>query len=80
VLTTVVQSGCLRQSNGQYQERSTAVEFEYSQAEIQSDVQEIDSESLENLPVGLADSRYRWVDLDGESISGILTEQGDGWF
>ena len=24
--------------------------------------------------------RYQWVDLDGEGLSGILTEQADGWF
>ena len=79
VLTAVVQSGYLRQSDGRYQERSLpAVEFEYSQAEIQSDVHEIDSESLENL--SFANSRYQWVDLDGEGISGILTEQGGSWF
>ena len=23
---------------------------------------------------------YQWVDLDGEGLSGILTEQADGWF
>ncbi len=79
VMTAVVQSGYLRQSDGRYQERSLpAVEFEYSQAEIQSDVHEIDSESLENL--SFTNSRYQWVDLDGEGISGILTEQGGSWF
>ena len=36
--------------------------------------------SLENLPVGLDGSAYQWVDLDGEGLSGILTEQADGWF
>ena len=23
---------------------------------------------------------YQWVDLDGEGVSGILTEQGNAWF
>ena len=56
------------------------LEFEYSQATIQEDVQEIDAESLENLPQGLDGSQYQWVDLDGEGTGGILTEQGSGWF
>src|SRR5215208_5336195 len=56
------------------------VEFDYSQAIIQDKVQEIDSESLENLPYGLDGSRYQLVDLDGEGLSGILTEQADSWF
>ncbi|MCJ7623624.1 MAG: FG-GAP-like repeat-containing protein, partial [Anaerolineaceae bacterium] len=41
---------------------------------------DIDAESLENLPVGLDGSLYQWVDLDGEGLSGILTEQADTWF
>ena len=32
-----------------------------------------------DLPAGLY-AGYHWVDLDGEGASGILTEQGDGWF
>ena len=24
--------------------------------------------------------RYQWVDLDGEGVSGVLSEQGDAWF
>ena len=30
-------------------------------------------------PVSTA-RHYQWVDLDGEGLSGILTEQADGWF
>jgi hypothetical protein len=40
----------------------------------------VDPTSLEGLPVGLSGSDYHWVDLDGEGISGILTEQGGAWF
>ena len=40
----------------------------------------LDAESLENLPVGLDGSYYQWVDLDGEGLSGILTEQAGAWF
>jgi RHS repeat-associated protein len=56
------------------------LEFEYSKAAIQDDIREIDAESLENLPIGLDGAAYQWVDLDGEGVSGILTEQGDAWF
>ena len=41
---------------------------------------ELDVESLENLPVGLDGSNYQWIDLDGEGVSGILTEQANGWY
>jgi hypothetical protein len=55
------------------------LEFEYSKANIQDEVLDVDPESLENLPVGLDGATYQWVDLHGEGIPGILTEQSDSW-
>ena len=43
-------------------------------------VQSVDADSLENLPIGLDGAAYQWVDLDGEGVSGILTEQAGAWF
>ncbi len=56
------------------------VEFTYSQPEIQPGVLTLDQESLGNLPEGLDGSRFRWVDLDGEGLSGILTDASTGWY
>ena len=56
------------------------LEFEYSKAAIQDRVLELDAESLANLPAGLDGAAYQWVDLDGEGVSGILTEQAGAWF
>lgn len=56
------------------------LEFAYGKANIQEDIRELDEVSLENLPMGLDGSTYQWVDLDGEGISGILTDQADVWF
>jgi RHS repeat-associated protein len=56
------------------------LEFEYSKAVIQDEVHELDPASLENLPAGLAGAVHHWVDLDGEGVSGILTEQAGSWF
>jgi len=56
------------------------VEFEYSKSVIQDDIRELDADGLENLPVGLDGSTYQWIDLDGEGVSGILTEQAGAWF
>ena len=47
---------------------------------MQDAVEEVDPESLENLPIGLDGSAYRWTDLHGEGIPGILTEQAGAWF
>jgi hypothetical protein len=56
------------------------VEYEYSKPSIQDEIRELDADSLENLPIGLDGGGYQWVDLDGEGVSGILTEQADAWF
>jgi RHS repeat-associated protein len=56
------------------------LEFDYSQAAIKEEIKEIDPVSLENLPEGVDGVRYQWVDIDGEGLSGILTEQAGAWF
>jgi RHS repeat-associated protein len=56
------------------------LEFGYSKAVIQQDVRELDPDSVENLPAGLDQTSYRWIDLDGEGVSGILTEQAATWY
>ena len=80
-ITSVTQSGYVRQPDGTYLKKSLPpLEFAYTEAIINEKLEEIDAQSLENLPSGLDGSRYQWVDLDGEGISGILTEQADAWF
>src|SRR5262245_25295206 len=80
-ITSVTQSGYVRRDNGAYLKKSLPpLEFGYSKAEIQSEVHEVDPVSLENLPYGLDGALYQWVDLDGEGVSGILTEQAGSWF
>ncbi len=79
-LREVTQVG-YQQENGGYRQRSLPpVEFEYTLPTVQELVEEVDAESLENLPVGLDGTAYQWQDLHGEGIPGILTEQGGAWF
>jgi RHS repeat-associated protein len=80
-LLSVTQTGYARNTSGGYVSNSLPpLQFEYTDAEIDETVREVDSESLKNLPYGLDGAKYRWVDLDGEGLSGILTEQGGSWF
>jgi RHS repeat-associated protein len=79
-LLAATQAGYKRSDAGYSRKSLPPVEFTYSEPKIDETVREIDSRSLENLPEGLDGSRYQWIDLDGEGLSGILTEQGDGWF
>jgi RHS repeat-associated protein len=88
----VIQSGYVRDDNQPVLERNGVkyltyikkslppVEFVYSRAVIQEEIEEVTAESIENLPIGLDGSSYHWVDLDGEALSGVLTEQGNAWF
>jgi RHS repeat-associated protein len=52
------------------------LELHYSKAVITDEVRELDLESLENLPSGVDGAAYRFADLDGEGLSGILTAEG----
>jgi RHS repeat-associated protein len=79
-LKAVAQTG-YRRNNGGYESRSLPpVQFEYTEPVVQETVEEVDPTSLENLPIGLDGSAYRWTDLHGEGIPGILTEQAGAWF
>jgi RHS repeat-associated protein len=86
-LRRAVQSGFRRDSDGRYFKRSLpALEVEYSASplentgELDYDVREVEGDSLANLPAGADSASYRWADLDGEGISGILSEQANAWF
>jgi RHS repeat-associated protein len=56
------------------------MEFDYSQPVIQPEILALDATSLGNLPEGLDGSRFHWVDLDGEGLSGILSAPPGAWY
>jgi RHS repeat-associated protein len=78
-LRSVTQRGYRRTAGGYEQQRFPAVEFEYTEPIVQELVEEVDSDSVENLPIGVDGSTYQWTDLHGEGIPGILTEQAGAW-
>lgn len=91
-IRSVTQSGFVRDDSQAVLERNGVkyltylkkslppLEFEYSKAKVQDDIQELDADSLENLPIGLDGATYQWVDLEGEGVSGVLTEQAGAWY
>ncbi|PYS72739.1 MAG: toxin, partial [Acidobacteria bacterium] len=81
-LASVTQTGyVMDKQSGVYRSRSfPKLEFAYSPSTITPEIHFFDSESLQNLPVGSDGTLYRWLDLDSEGISGILTEQANAWF
>jgi RHS repeat-associated protein len=79
-LRSVTQTGYRRKNAGYEQRSLPPVEFDYTEPVVQQRVQELDPDSLENLPAGMDGSSYRWIDLHGEGIPGILSELGGAWF
>jgi hypothetical protein len=80
-ITNVTQSGYRRGPNGSYLKRSLpSLDFDYSEAIVQQEVNEVDPESLANLPASVDGSRYQWLDLDGEGLQCVLAEEDDGWY
>jgi RHS repeat-associated protein len=80
LMSQVTQSGYKRNQASYLKKSLPSVEFDYSQAVVGKTIQQLATDSLENLPVGVDAGQYQWIDLDGEGLSGVLTEQGGGWF
>jgi hypothetical protein len=82
----IVQAGHKRQGDGRYLTRAMpSLDLDYIRSPLQTSGDEgftprdVDPESLANLPNGVDGTIYRWLDLDGEGIAGILAEQGGAW-
>ena len=81
-LEAITQTGYIWNKDGTLKSKRTMppMEFRYFKPGFNTKVQELPPESLANLPAGLDESNYQWTDLYSEGISGILTEQGTGWY
>lgn len=55
------------------------MEFGYQRHEWSHEVKQITPENLVHAPTGLS-GQYQFTDLFNEGLSGILTEQGTGWY
>lgn len=80
-LRSVAQKGYIRKADGSYSVKSLPpVEFTYEKLGWDTEVRSIPKESMENLPTGIDDHYYQWIDLYKEGISGILIEQSGAWY
>jgi RHS repeat-associated protein len=80
-LLSATQTGYIRRTDGSYSEKSLPpVEFTYEPLGWNTDIQSVPVESLENVPAGVDEQSWQWIDLYNEGIAGILTEQANGWY
>lgn len=84
-LVRAIQSGYARESEGRYLKKSMpALELGYSASPLEEETfdrtAELKTAEAQNLPEGIDGTNYRWLDLDGVGISGVLSEQGTGWY
>ena len=79
-LKTISQSGYIKKADGGYAKKSLPpMELSYQRLKWNDEVKIVDRESAVNAPAGLSNN-YQWLDLYGEGISGIFTEQTEGWY
>ena len=78
-LTSVKHTSYRRQEGGYEQKSMPSVDFEYSVPTVQSAVATLDDEIEEELPGGIDGTRFRWVDLDGEGATGVLSDWNGSW-
>lgn len=56
-----------------------ALEFEYTSA-AEMVIENIDHKNALGLPEGVDGTRYQWLDLNGEGISGVLYKASSSWW
>ena len=84
-LTRAMQSGYVHERGDRYLKKSMPpLDLSYSPSPLEDESFDryagLNIAEAQNLPEGIDGSEYRWLDLDGVGISGVLTEQGTGWY
>ena len=79
-LRSITQSGYIRKPGGTYAKKSLPpMEFDYQRLNWSEEIKSVSPDNIINAPAGLTNN-YQWVDLYGEGISGILTEEAAAWY
>jgi len=80
-LKTITSFGYIKKGDGSYSSKKLPpMEFDYQKHEWSNVVKSIDSGELVHAPSGLDEQQYQFTDLFNEGLSGILTEQSNGWY
>lgn len=80
-LTKITSFGYIKKPDGSYSHKKLPpMEFEYQKHTWNSEIRTISSDALVHAPTGLNEGNYQFMDLYNEGLSGILTEQANGWY
>ena len=79
-ITAATQAGyTLKPGNTYYRKALPAMTFDYEPLGWNTSLESVSEKDAAGAPQGLT-GPYQWIDFYGEGISGILTEQGNGWY
>jgi RHS repeat-associated protein len=80
-LQSITVCGYIKKENGSYTNKKfPTIEFEYQRHEWNRDVRSITGDALIHAPAGIDENSYQFTDLFNEGLSGILSEQANGWY
>ncbi|MCW3083676.1 MAG: hypothetical protein JWP12_1042 [Bacteroidetes bacterium] len=80
-LKFITSFGYIKKPDNSYSHKKLPpMEFEYQKHEWSNQIKAISSDALVHAPVGLDEHTYQFTDLYNEGLSGILTEQANGWY
>ena len=82
VLQKIHYTGYKREAGSNtYQEKSVPpLSFTYSEARMDESFTPASLASVENAPAGIGSFNYKWVDLYGEGLPGIMFEMSESWY
>jgi hypothetical protein len=79
-ITTITQHGYRADGSGGYDSKALPpIILTHQPLQWSNQLHSISPKDAENAPQGLT-GPYQWIDLWGEGLPGILSEQGTGWF
>src|SRR5208283_283150 len=81
LLTSLTQRGYVSDGSGAYVSKALPpLALGYSPLALHDTVAVADPDTLANLPTGADGKAWRWCDLDGEGLQGILAEDDAAWY
>jgi RHS repeat-associated protein len=81
LLSSATQTGWIGTPHAGYEEQQLPpLQLSYSALSINQSQHAADAHCIENLVGTFDGTRERWVDLDGEGLQGILTEDEGAWY